>query len=82
MYEESQQIAMQFDKATYEQNADDLKALIEKIEQDVENYDICNRVQLYYSLATAVSDLWSIENPDSKKIMTLYKKHCITIVRQ
>ncbi len=67
MYEESQQIAMQFDKATYEQNADDLKALIEKIEQDVENYDICNRVQLYYSLATAVSDLWSIENPDKQK---------------
>ena len=67
MYEESQQIAMQFDKATYEQNAADLKALIEKIEQDVENYDICNRVQLYYSLATAVSNLWSIENPDKQK---------------
>lgn len=64
-FEEIQNIAKQFDDATINKDSAKLKELIDRVEHDVENHNALYRTAIYYSLATATSDLWRLDHGEN-----------------
>ena len=60
--ETSQQIAILFDKATIEGNAEKILDLISKTEKLLQTENAASQATLYYSIATAYSDYYALCN--------------------
>lgn len=69
-FEESQNIALQFDYATLKNDIEGLRELITTVEKDLESENIFFQAHMYYSLATATDTIsrLSNESPNDRKI--------------
>ncbi len=65
---EAHKISKQFDDATLDKDVMKLKELVSQVEAKIENHDIYYRVAMYYSLATATSEIFKLEHPDSSLV--------------
>ena len=80
-FEKSQNIALQFDDATLNNDIEKLSELITTVEKDLESENIFFQAHMYYSLATATDTLSQISNEASndrklsiKKQLFYYRK--------
>ena len=80
-FEKSQNIALQFDNATLNNDIEKLSELITTVEKDLESENIFFQAHMYYSLATATDTLSQISNEASndrklsiKKQLFYYRK--------
>lgn len=80
-FEESQNIALQFDDATLSNDIEKLRELITTVEQELKSQNIFFKAHMYYSLATATDTISRLSNKSAndrkiaiKKQLSYYRK--------
>ena len=64
LFDEAHKVSKQFDNATLSADLNKLKELVENVESDIEKHDSFYRAAMYYSLATATSEIYKLEQKD------------------